>query len=133
MVTWPEYLLVPRPVSMPWYSKIFLPEFASVTTCNSEGVPSSCVPVTTVSHASRGVPDPAQTTLRASPAAAPATFAAAAPASAWPFAAPALSFGLVSTAMSAPVARVTPLLEPSRAVCTTRSPPSTGSPSKVRS
>ncbi len=133
--TLPLYSLVPAPFSMPWYSKIFLPVSASVMTCSWLGVPSFWKPPTTVSYARTGAPLAAQITLRGalseaalSPETALETFSALC------CAAFGATFGVSdATLMVAFVDLVTSLTLPFLAWCTTRSPPSTGSPAYVRS
>ncbi|CAM5702353.1 hypothetical protein SBADM41S_06077 [Streptomyces badius] len=111
---------------------------ASVTTCSSFGVPSCWSPPTTVSYASRGEPPPAQTTLRGAFSAFLAfePSARAAPSACFSAAAGATSAVRPTAFSCAPVAfdaLLTPWVFPAADSLTTRSPPSTGSPSRVRS
>ncbi len=121
------------------------PVAASVTSSWLLGVPSARSPSTVVRYARRGLPSLAQTTSSALPvwctavrgdsslSAATPTVACTAPV-AW---AAALSAGIcglrLGRAICAPVALSTEVVEPSAFWCTTRSPPRTGSPAKVRS
>ncbi len=135
MVTLPLYWLLPVPLLTPWNSKSFSPVFASVMTCSWLGVPSSWRPPTTVSYARVGVPFAAQITLRGALSALvffePCAFAdATADFSTADGATAAL---VVATRTRAFVALATDRSLPLLVSSTTRSPPSTGSPSYVRS
>ncbi len=126
-VTVPLYLLVPVPFLTASHWVSFLPVVASVTTCSSLGVPSACVPVTTVSQARTGLPVDAQTTFRGDLAFSPVVVSGAA-FSAEPEAAEgATAASVLLTAIRALVALVT-VRVPLAFSWTTRSPPRTGSP-----
>ncbi len=130
----PLYVLVPVPVSTASCWKSFAPVAASVMTCSSLGVPSGWTPLTTVSYARTGLPVAAQTTLRGAASALVFAFFLALDAASALFlaAAGASRASVPDTAIVASVALVT-LRAPLFFTCTTRSPPSTGSPAYVRS
>ena len=61
-VTVPEYCELPVPFLTSSYDVMTAPLSASTTVCRRLGVWSPLTPSVTTSHASRGVPSPAQTT-----------------------------------------------------------------------
>ncbi len=128
----PLYWVLPVPVLIAWYRYSSLPVVASVITWSWLGVPSSWRPRITVSQASFGVPSPAQITLRALSVVGFSAFRDFAAFRALVSAAALVKVAVVERTLIVrlllKVVLTVPLATEAGGVCTTRSPPRTGSP-----